>query len=479
MMSNSQNKTKPHMLKIAIIGSGISGLGAAYELHQRSKTSNCSSLNLDITLFEAHEKLGGHANTIDVTLPHVNGTESVTYGVDTGFLVFNENTYPRFIALLKNLGVVAAKSEMSFSVKHPQVEWSGTNLKTLFAQRRNALRPRFWHMLWDIWRFNRLATLMVKGTTTSNPKSPTSTEVSTLLDTITLAQFLEKHQFGKAFQDWYFLPMLGCIWSCPVEQMLDFPIATLLRFCHNHGLLQIANRPQWWTVQGGSQRYIDALVKKIGDAMVVHLDTPVVKIDRIFDEVTHKKSVLLHTKNGMAYFDRVVIATHPDQTLAMLAQPTAEEMVYFSAIRYQENTAVLHTDVGVLPKNKNTWAAWNYEHQTSQIGKKNVCLHYWLNRLQPLPFKENLVLSLNPVSKSQQDVKSTDTTNHAIDKERVIATFTYHHPVFDAKAISAQQKITALQGNGGVYFCGAWLGYGFHEDGLSSGQKAALMLLSH
>jgi uncharacterized protein len=422
--------------KIAIVGSGISGLAAAHALNDHA----------DVTLFEAGSYFGGHTNTVEVTLPSKIGP--VTHGIDTGFLVFNERTYPNLIKLFVDLEVATAKSDMSFSVQVPQknsaLEWSGSNLNTVFAQRKNLINPKFWGMLADLRRFNALATRLAQ-----------SGEQTALMQP--LEDFLIEQRFSAAFRDWYLLPMLGCIWSCPTEQMLKFPVATMLRFCHNHGLLQVTGRPQWWTVEGGAKHYVDKIVANIADK---RLNTPVHCITRGRDGVS------LVTKDSTEHFDKVVIATHSDQALKMLQMPSHVESNLLSAIKYQDNIAVLHTDSSVLPKRRAAWAAWNFENTATEQGasKDNrVCLHYLINMLQPIPFEQPVIVSLNPAK--------------PIPNKHVLGSFDYAHPVFDKTAITAQAAMVQLQGKQHTYYCGAWMGYGFHEDGLKAGLAAADHLL--
>ena len=281
-------------MKVAVVGSGISGLAAAFRLLPF----------VDVTLLESGNYFGGHTHTVDVTLPTDQGDK--TWGVDTGFLVFNERTYPHLIALLDELQVDTAPSDMSFSVQvpkargHKSLEWSGNNLASVFTQKRNLLSPRFLGMLADLLRFNRVCTRLASEGQEAELTEP-------------LQRFLDRHRFGAAFRDWYFLPMLGCIWSCPTDQMLQFPVATMIRFCHNHGLLQVNDRPQWHTVVGGARHYVDKIIARIPDA---RLNTPVHQIERDTAGVT------LHTDRGTERFDHVVLATHSDQSLALLRQPT-------------------------------------------------------------------------------------------------------------------------------------------------------------
>jgi len=422
-------------MKLAIVGSGISGLAVAHRLRGQA----------DITLFEAGDYFGGHTHTVDLTLVQAGGP--VTHGIDTGFLVFNERTYPELIRLLAELDVTTARSDMSFSAQvmgptgQPALAWSGSSLNTVFAQRRNLLRPRFLGMLADVLRFNRLANALARGNRDAELMQP-------------LADFLRQQGFSDAFRDWYLLPMLGCIWSCPTDQMLQFPLATLIRFCHNHGLIQVSNRPQWWTVAGGARQYVDKITAGIADK---RLRCPVQLIQR--DE----QGVLVTSGGQTERFDKLVLASHSDQSLALLAEPSDAERAVLGAIRYQLNRAVLHTDASVLPRQRLAWAAWNYEsaHQPDSAGQR-VCLHYWINQLQPLPFTQPVLVSLNPL--------------RPIDPHQVHGSFDYAHPVFDLAAIRAQSGVAALQGQHHTYFCGAWTGYGFHEDGLKSGLRVAALL---
>ncbi|MDP2419526.1 MAG: FAD-dependent oxidoreductase, partial [Hydrogenophaga sp.] len=396
---------------------------------------------------------GGHTHTVDMTLPNAQGVPT-TFGVDTGFLVLNERTYPNLLALFAALDVPIAKSDMSFSVQAPgaardggTLEWSGSSLSTVFAQRGNLTNPRFWRMLADIVRFNRITTQLAQRGEDLQPNSP-------LLQP--LGDFLHEQRFSDEFRDWYFLPMMGCIWSCPTDQMLAFPVATMVRFCHNHGLIQITNRPQWYTVAGGARQYVDKITARIPDR---RLNTPVHKLLR------DAQGVRVVTHARVERFDAVVLACHSDQALALLSeQATPEETAVLGAIRYQPNHAVLHTDTAVLPQRQKAWAAWNYERSSNPSQESaQVCLHYLLNQLQPLPVQQPVVVSLNPQS--------------PIDPAKVVGEYTYAHPVFDLAAIRAQARMPALQGHQNTFFAGAWMGYGFHEDGLKAGLQAARALM--
>ena len=423
-------------MKLAIVGSGISGLAVAHTLKDHA----------DITVFESGDYFGGHTHTVDITLPTPQGL--ITHGVDTGFLVFNERTYPNLINLFAELQVETAPSNMSFSVKVPgavngkTLEWSGTDLNSVFAQRSNLVNPRFWRMLADVMRFNALCTRIAKAQREQDLQQP-------------LVDFLPTHKFSDAFRDWYFLPMLGCIWSCPTDQMLQFPVATMIRFCHNHGLIQVTNRPQWFSVVGGARHYVEKILAGLHDK---RLSTPVRLIER------DAQGVRIITDGHAERFDEVVIATHTDQALGLLREPSGEERKVLGDIRYQDNRAVLHTDASVLPANPKAWAAWNYERAVStERESSRVCLHYLLNLLQIIPFAQPVVVSLNPLQ--------------PINPATIVGEYDYAHPVFDLKAIDAQKRVPLLQGQHHTWYAGAWTGYGFHEDGLKSGLQVGRSLL--
>jgi uncharacterized protein len=422
-------------LKVAVVGSGISGLGLAHSLVGHA----------DVTLFEAGSYFGGHTHTVDITLPTPQGP--VTHGIDTGFLVYNERTYPNLIALFAQLGVATAKADMSFSVQVPGatpagvLEWSGNNLSSVFAQRSNLYNPKFLKMLWHMLRFNKLCTAIALAGDEAKLAQP-------------LGAFIAEQRFSPEFCDWYLLPMLGCIWSCPVDQMLQFPVATMIRFCHNHGLMQVTNRPQWYTVAGGARHYVDKIVAGIGDK---RLNTPVQLIER------DDQGVRVVTQGRAERFDKVVIATHAPQALSLLRDASAAEREVLGAMRTQANRAVLHTDASVLPKNRSTWAAWNYVRGEDLHHQSRVCLHYLINKLQPIPFDQPVLVSLNPSS--------------PVARKHIMGEFDYAHPVFDTVALVAQKRLPELQGVNHTYFCGAWTGYGFHEDGLKSGLAVARELL--
>lgn len=417
--------------RIAVVGAGISGLATAWLLGQQHQ----------VTLFEAGDYLGGHTHTVDVTL------DGTTHPVDTGFLVFNEKTYPNLIAMFDLLGVDSTETEMSFAVslERPDLEWSGSSLATVFGQKRNLLRRRFWAMLSDILRFNRESTSWLA----THPDSPCC-----------LRDFLSAGRYSSAFRDWYLLPMAAAIWSCPTGQMLDMPLATLIRFCHNHGLLQVFDRPLWRTVKGGGREYVRQIAARLDD---IRLACPVSAVRH--SEGDSAGPLTVTHAAGSERFDQVVMACHSDQTLAILgATATDAQRELLSAIRYQPNRAVLHTDRALLPRDERLWSAWNYfagggqpdgdSGDSGDSADSAVGVSYLINRLQPLPFRTPVVLTLNPV--------------RAPDPAKVIAQFDYAHPIFDGPAIAAQQRLAGVQGDHGIWLAGAWGSYGFHEDGLKS-----------
>jgi len=438
-------------MRVAVIGAGIAGLSCAYRLERLLQQAGRGDHR--VTLFEANGHFGGHSHTVEVGFDTPRGR--VTHGVDTGFLVFNERTYPRLLRLFGELGVPVAPSEMSFAVSLAgrDLEWAGTSLDTVFGQRRNLLRPRFWRMLRDILRFNRLATGLALSCEAERLAQP-------------LGEFLAEQGFSDEFRDWYLLPMAGCIWSCPTTQMLAFPVATMIRFCHNHGLLQVRDQPQWFTVRGGSREYVRRMLAQLRDARL----QPVLALRRLppatgREAASSAPQIEVCSAAGSERFDHLVLACHSDQALRLLQDATPQERDLLSAIRYQPNRAVLHTDATLLPARRKLWSAWNYSSRAAapgEPGETAVCVHYLINKLQPLPAawgERPVIVSLNPVREPAP--------------QQVLREIPYAHPVFDGAAVAAQQRLPQLQGLHRTWFCGAWTGYGFHEDGLASGEAVA------
>lgn len=442
--------------KVAIIGAGISGLGCAYALRQHP--------DLDITLFEGANHIGGHSNTVDLTLETAQG--KMTHGVDTGFLVFNRKTYPRLVRLFEEIEVPIAPSEMSFSVsidaskktgRIKRIEWAGNDLNSFFGQRSNLFSLSFWRMAYDILRFNRLATRLAEEQITSKLEYSEPDE--------RIKDFLDRNRFSISFRENYFLPMIGAIWSCSVEQMLEFPIQTMVRFCHNHGLLQIQNRPQWLTVKGGSREYIKLLVAALEKHQVQFVRESVSRVNASSPE---KSPVEVITPSGSYQFDEVVMACHSDQTLELVHGIDQNARNILASVPYQKNRAILHTDINFLPSTERCWAAWNYTAKSgaTPTAQQHVSVNYLINRLQPLPkaFESTqIIVSLNPL---------TDPKPSLVHEE-----IHYSHPVFDMRAVQAQKELPLIQGNSSIWYCGAWTGFGFHEDGLRSGELVAMDLM--
>jgi predicted NAD/FAD-binding protein len=406
--------------KIAIIGTGISGLVCGYRLAKRE---------CDITLYEASDYIGGHTNTSDVAF---NGEKS---RIDTGFIVFNDRTYPHFISLLQEIGVEYQPTEMSFSVRNDQLdlEYNGNNFNSLFAQRSNILRPRFWQMLRDIVRFNKDVRAVAKNDTS-----------------LTIGQYLQDSHYSAIFKDNYLLPMISAIWSMGLQSCVDFPLGFFVRFFENHGLLDIANRPQWYTIKGGSSSYIAPLTSHFSSKIV--LNTPVTRVERNDD------SVLIHTDRNQETYDQVILACHGDQALALLQQPTEKEQQVLEKFQFSENQAVLHTDTSHLPRRQKAWASWNYRVVDS--AREQTALTYNMNILQQLKKQNTYLLTLN------QD----------IEEKHVIQRFSYSHPIYTTSMIQAQSQWQSISGINRIHYCGAYWFNGFHEDGVRSGLRVCDML---
>jgi len=411
-------------MRVAIVGSGIAGLTAAYRLCKQH----------DIVVFEANDYLGGHAATIDVEL------QGRQWAIDTGFIVFNDWTYPRFIALLEELDVPWQHSDMSFSVhcERTGFEYNGTSLNTLFAQRINMLRPSFWRMLADILRFNTTARrLLAAGG-----------------DSLTLAEYLERESYSQAFRERYIVPMGRAVWSATESAMLAFPLRFFVEFFDRHGFLNISHRPVWRTVKGGSREYVRKLAASLRGS--IRLATPVVGIKR---EASH---VLVRTRHGdVERFDHVILACHSDQALAMLQDPTPAELAVLGAFPYQRNEVLLHTDARLLPRRPLARAAWNYHLLAAK--QDRVALTYDMNILQGLQAPEKFLVTLNQ--------------GRAVDPAKVLGAYTYHHPVYTPAAVQAQRQLAVVSGLNRTFYCGAYWGCGFHEDGVVSGEKAAADLM--
>ena len=405
-------------MKIAVIGSGISGNVAAYYLSRRH----------DVTLFEKRDRLGGHSATVDIAYHHPDDRMSV----DTGFIVYNELNYPGLTRLFAELGVETEQSNMSFgfSANSGALEWSGQSLSSVFAQKRNLLNPFFWRMLRDIFRFNKAAALDHEAGLSGDE---------------TLGEWLDRYGFSKSFRNRYLLPMGAAIWSTPASEIEAFPARNFLHFFYNHRLIN-HDRPQWRTVRGGSREY----VKKLSAASAAQtiLNAQVTSVER------HDNRVFVHANGQEEAFDQVVFATHSDQALAALTDAGPEERAILSAVRYLPNQVYLHCDDRLMPKRRNVWSAWNYltDGQLAQDGTMTVS--YWMNLLQNLDNDKPVFVTLNPAVPPAA--------------EKTFGHFVYDHPQFDKAALRAQETLDTIQGMNGVWFCGAWTGYGFHEDGLQS-----------
>lgn len=411
MKSNSMNNIKT----IAIVGTGISGLTAAYILCRE----------YDITLFEANHYIGGHTNTVDV---YENDTK---YAIDTGFIVFNEKTYPNFTKLLKQLDVKKQKSNMSFSVSSYKnnLEYSGDTLNSLFSQRKNLVNPKFYRLLYDLYRFNKEAKKFIQKQTHA----------------ITLNAFTHQKNYSDYFNECYLTPLTSAIWSTPMNKIDHMPAQFIFNFYNNHGLLDIKNRPQWYVIKNGSKEYIKEIIKPFSDKII--LNTPVVKVKRTDSSIT------INTKNSSHEFDAVVLACHSDQAIHLLEKPSEAERQILTNIPYIKNTATLHTDINALPYTQRAWASWNYIHTK----KEEATLTYYMNKLQSIKSKNPYCVSIN---------------HKNIDQDKIIKTFNYAHPLYNQKSVAAKKNHALINNQNRTFYVGAYWGNGFHEDGVLSSLNA-------
>lgn len=408
----------PRRMRIGIVGTGIAGMAASWLLSQRH----------DVEVFEKDDRIGGHTNTVDMD----------GLGVDTGFIVYNVKNYPNLIALFEHLNVDTQSTDMSFgvSVDRGQFEYSGGDLAGLLAQKGNLLRPRFWRMVKDILRFYREAPQLLQNDS---------------MQEITLGAYLETHSYSQAFQRDHLLPMGAAIWSTPVETMLDYPLSAFIRFCDNHGLLQISDRPEWRTVVGGSREYVKKLTASYQQNIKVNAG-----VQEVWSDQT---GAYIRDRNGnTSHFDHVIMASHADQSLHMLRNPSDNEKNLLGAFTYQPNKAILHSDKTLMPKNRNAWSSWNYLSLKGD-DRDDVCVTYWMNRLQNLSTESDYFVTLNPVQMPKEG--------------SILRSFMYQHPVFDTAAMEAQKSLWSLQGQQRLWYCGSYFGYGFHEDALQSGLAVA------
>lgn len=405
-------------MKIAIVGTGISGLTCGYYLHK----------DHDVTLYEANDYIGGHTATIDIE------HEGKHYAVDTGFIVYNDRTYPNFIRMMNEVGVKGNPTQMSFSVKNASngLEYNGHTIPTLFAQKRNLLNPTFYRFIFEILRFNKLA--------------KASADDESLVEQ-TLGEFLHSNGFSDYFTQNYILPMGAAIWSSTLADMRAFPLRFFLRFFLNHGLLDVVDRPQWYVIEGGSRAYIDPLTQGFADR--IRLNSPVSRVER------HDNGVSITSNSETEHFDRVIFACHSDQALAMMDDVSSEEREILGAMAYQDNEVILHRDTSVLPKRQAAWASWNYALDGGEDEQQRLpTLTYNMNILQHIESDTTFCVSLNSSEKIQQD--------------KILRTFNYSHPVFTTESIAAQQRREELWGKRNTWFCGAYWYNGFHEDGVRS-----------
>ncbi len=421
------------MPSLAIIGTGIAGLGCAHFLHR----------HYDLTLFEQNTYVGGHTNTVTAIEP---GTRREV-PIDTGFMVFNKVTYPHLTRLFETLGVAIKRTDMSFSVRHADtgLEFAGSSLNHLFAQRRNLFRPRFYRMLAAINRFNSEAIAALEDPTTQNE---------------TLGAYVQRRGYGQDFFDLYLVPMSSAVWSTPPALMLEFPATSLLRFFHNHGFLGLSTQHPWWTVERGAKSYVEKITVPFRDR--IRLGQAATRVIR-----TPRGATVMTSTGEAQNFDHVILATHGDQSLRLLVNPTPAETRLLSEFKYQPNVATLHTDASVMPRTRLAWSSWNYEINRDRTGAASTATHYWMNQLQGVSDRENYFVTIN--------------RPESIAPDRVLRRINYEHPLFSLGALRAQAEIPALNATGRdtthTYFAGAWQRFGFHEDGLLSAVGLSEQLL--
>ena len=421
------------MAKLAIIGTGIAGLGCAHFLHR----------DYELTLFEQNDYTGGHTNTVTVSEPNTGRKVPI----DTGFMVFNHATYPLLTRLFRELAVPTKPTLMSFSVRNAGsgLEFAGSSLNHLFAQRRNLFRPRFYRMLAAVSRFNREAIAALDDPAVQNE---------------TLGDYVKRRDYGEDFFNLYLVPMSSAVWSTPPELMLEFPATSLLRFFHNHGFLGLHTQHQWWTVEGGAKTYVEKISAPWRDRL--RLGSAATRVIR------SPRGVTVMTSAGTAQqFDQVILACHGDQALRLLDQPTSDEARLLGEFKYQPNVATLHTDTRVMPRTPLAWSSWNYEINRDPAGRVSTATHYWMNSLQGVSNRENYFVTIN--------------RPEAIAPEKTLLRIAYEHPLFSLGAVRAQAELPALnaaaRGTTGTFFAGAWQRYGFHEDGLLSAYNLSTQLL--
>lgn len=417
------------MMKVAIIGSGISGNSIAWMLNK----------SCDIVLYEKNDYIGGHSNTVEILY------ENKKIFVDTGFIVYNHKTYPNLKKLFDILNVVTVKSNMSFGVKCNKMEFSVCGIAGLFADKKNFVNPRFWKMIIDIICFNYYATKFVK----KNYQDES-------VDKITLGDFLDKINPGKYFMDYFLLPMAGAIWSCPTNIMLKYPALSFLKFYYNHGLLTLFNQPQWFSIDGGSINYVKLLTKDFEHK--IRKSSKVVSVKK-----SGNKIIVTDSNSKSEEFDRVIFANHPDEILEICKDLSSNSADLLANFKYQKNEVILHRDINIMPKKKAAWASWVYNKK--RFDSSEISVTYWMNNLQNIDYSCPLFVTLNP--------------DQEIDKNKIFKKITYYHPVFDSNAILAQKKIESIQGVDNYYFVGAYQGNGFHEDGIASSVRVAKLFGVH